>query len=76
MRSIYLDHAATTPLRQEAYEAMIPYLTESFGNPSSIHAFGRKVRKDLEDARERVANALKFNPGKYFLPGEGRKQTI
>jgi cysteine desulfurase len=71
MRSIYLDHAATTPLRQEAYEAMIPYLTESFGNPSSIHAFGRKVRKDLEDARERVANALKVQPREIFFTGGG-----
>lgn len=71
MRSIYLDHAATTPMRQEAYEAMIPYLTETFGNPSSIHAFGRTVRKDLEDARERVANALKVQPQEIYFTGGG-----
>ncbi len=71
MRNIYLDHAATTPMRQEAYEAMIPYLTETFGNPSSIHAFGRTVRKDLEDARERVANALNVHPREIYFTGGG-----
>jgi Cysteine sulfinate desulfinase/cysteine desulfurase and related enzymes len=55
---IYLDHAATTPLRREVLEAMLPYLTESFGNPSSAHAFGRAARAALDDAHERVAGRL------------------
>ncbi|MGZ3587316.1 MAG: aminotransferase class V-fold PLP-dependent enzyme, partial [Candidatus Limnocylindrales bacterium] len=42
--SVYLDHAATTPLRREALEAMLPFLTETFGNPSSAHVFGRRAR--------------------------------
>ena len=42
--SIYLDHAATTPLRPEALEAMLPFLTELFGNPSSPHGYGRRAR--------------------------------
>lgn len=71
MRSIYLDHAATTPMRQEAYEAMIPYLTEKFGNPSSIHAFGRAVHKDVDGARERVAKALNAAPGEIFFTSGG-----
>jgi cysteine desulfurase len=56
--AIYLDHAATTPLRREVLDAMLPYLTEQFGNPSSAHAFGRQARAALDDAHERVAARL------------------
>src|SRR5262245_26720564 len=55
---IYLDHAATTPLRREVLDAMLPFLTESYGNPSSAHAFGRTARAALDDAHERVARRL------------------
>src|SRR6187455_3380268 len=55
---IYLDHAATTPLRQEVLDAMLPLLTESFGNPSSAHAYGRAARAALDDAHEAVAKRL------------------
>lgn len=55
---IYLDHAATTPLRREVLDAMLPFLTESFGNPSSAHTFGRTARAALDDAHERVASRL------------------
>jgi cysteine desulfurase len=55
---IYLDHAATTPLRREVLDAMLPYLTESFGNPSSAHVYGRAARAALDDAHERVARRL------------------
>ena len=58
MEAIYLDHAATTPLRREAREAMLPYLDARFGNPSSPHHWGREARAALEEARERVAAAL------------------
>ena len=53
--SIYLDHAATTPLRPEVLDAMQPYLTEHFGNPSSLHGTGRRARLGLDEARETVA---------------------
>ncbi|MFI5261704.1 MAG: cysteine desulfurase family protein [Candidatus Limnocylindrales bacterium] len=56
--AIYLDHAATTPLRAEALEAMMPHLTEQFGNPSSPHGPGRRARAALDEAHERVADAL------------------
>jgi cysteine desulfurase len=56
--AIYLDHAATTPLRSEVLEAMLPYLTEAFGNPSSAHSFGRSARAALDEAHERVAKRL------------------
>ncbi len=55
---IYLDHAATTPLRREVLDAMLPYLTESYGNPSSAHAFGRAARAGLDEAHEAVATRL------------------
>jgi len=55
---IYLDHAATTPLRPEVLEAMLPYLREHFGNPNSLHRFGRASRHAIEDAREEVAALL------------------
>jgi cysteine desulfurase len=56
--AIYLDHAATTPVRREVLDAMLPFLTESFGNPSSAHAFGRAARAALDDAHERLAASL------------------
>ena len=55
---IYLDHAATTPVRREVVDAMLPFLTESFGNPSSAHAYGRAARAALDDAHDRLATSL------------------
>lgn len=55
---IYLDHAATTPLRPEALDAMLPFLGGTFGNPSSAHAWGRAAREGLDDAHERLARSI------------------
>jgi cysteine desulfurase len=55
---IYLDHAATTPLRREALDAMLPLLTDDFGNPSSVHSYGRRARAALDEARDSVARNL------------------
>ena len=55
-RRIYLDHAATTPVDPAVVEAMLPYLTEKFGNASSIHFFGQEARTALDRARHQVAN--------------------
>ena len=57
-RSIYLDHAATTGIRPEVLEAMLPYYSERYGNPSSIYALGQEARKAVDEAREGVANLL------------------
>ncbi len=57
-RHVYLDHNATTPLHSRAREAMAPYLDEVFGNPSSIHAFGRRSRAGIDRARRQVASLL------------------
>ena len=62
MRTIYLDHNATTPLLPEVWEAMRPLMADTFGNPSSAHAAGRKARQALEDARESVAKHLGAHP--------------
>jgi len=56
--TLYLDHAATTPMRPEARDAMAPYLGDSFGNPSGLHAVSRRAKGALEDARERAASLL------------------
>ena len=58
MRRVYLDHAATTPLASAVLEEMTPYLTEHYGNASSVHQLGRQARVTLEEARERVADCL------------------
>ena len=55
---IYLDHAATTPLRPEVLDAMLPYFSDRFGNPSSIHAQGRSALQALDQARQSVAGSL------------------
>lgn len=62
MKRIYLDHAATTPVHPEVKEAVLPFLGEYFGNPSSVHSFGREVKKAVEEARERVANLIGAKP--------------
>jgi cysteine desulfurase len=68
---VYLDHAATTPLRPEALEAMTPYLTEEFGNPSGSHAVARRAKAAIEDAREVVAACLGARPGEIVFTGSG-----
>ncbi len=68
---IYLDHAATTPLRREALEAMLPYLTEHFGNPSSLHGFGRRSRAALDEAHEKVARAIGATPREIVFTSGG-----
>lgn len=59
---IYLDNAATTPIDKSVLEAMMPYLTENFGNPSSLYSIGKEPRKAIEIAREQVANAINAQP--------------
>jgi cysteine desulfurase len=69
--TVYLDHAATTPLRPEAFEAMVPYLTDRFGNPSGSHAVAREARKALDEARDVVAACLGAEPGEVVFTGGG-----
>ncbi|HTF17765.1 MAG TPA: cysteine desulfurase family protein [Chryseolinea sp.] len=68
---VYFDNAATTPLDPEVFEAMKPYLLEDFGNPSSTHAHGRKVRSALESARKKMAELLHCTPGEIIFTSGG-----
>ncbi len=70
-RTIYFDHAATTPVRPEVIEAMLPYFNEKFGNPSSIYSLGRDSKKAIEEARETVAKAINAQPREIFFTGSG-----
>ena len=58
MRRVYLDHAATTPTRPEVVQAMLPYFTDAFGNPSSIYSYGQEARGAVEEARTKVAELI------------------
>lgn len=68
---IYLDHAATTPVKPEVLEEMIPYFTQKYGNPSSIYSIGRESKKAIEEARDRVAAALGAQSREIFFTGSG-----
>ncbi|MGE5497781.1 MAG: cysteine desulfurase family protein, partial [Syntrophothermus sp.] len=70
MMNVYFDNAASTQLDPRVFEKMLPYLKESYGNPSSIHSYGRKVRVAVESAREIIASSLNASPGEiYFVSG-------
>lgn len=71
MQRIYLDNAATTPLAPEVFDAMVPYLKEHFGNPSAIHAYGRRTRSAVEQARRTVARLLNCAPGEIVFTSGG-----
>ena len=72
MQRIYLDYNATTPLRPEVRDAMMPYLTEAFGNGSSIHAYGREARNAIDTAREQVAELIGAkSPSEIVFTGSG-----
>ncbi|MFM7329741.1 MAG: cysteine desulfurase family protein, partial [Bacteroidota bacterium] len=69
--NIYFDNAATTPLDPEVFEAMRPFMLEDFGNPSSTHAHGRKVRAAVESSRKKIADLLNCAPGEIIFTSGG-----
>ncbi|MBA3829147.1 MAG: cysteine desulfurase [Taibaiella sp.] len=75
MPRIYLDNAATTALDPSVLEAMMPFLTEKFGNPSSIYSYGRETKLAIENARKSVARILNANPGEIFFTSGGTEST-
>ncbi|MEQ8519780.1 MAG: cysteine desulfurase family protein [Cytophagales bacterium] len=68
---VYLDNAATTPIDPQVVEAMMPYLTETYGNPSSTHAHGRMAKSALEKGRKRLANLINASPSEVFFTSGG-----
>nr|WP_307989331.1 cysteine desulfurase NifS [uncultured Niameybacter sp.] len=71
MDRIYLDHAATTPVKQEVLDAMMPYFTQNFGNPSSVYQVAQINRKAVDEAREKVASLLGAHPNEIFFTAGG-----
>jgi len=75
MERIYFDNAATTPLDPLVLETMMPYLTEKFGNPSSIYSYGRENRMAIEQARKTVARILHAHPAEIFFTSGGTESS-
>ncbi len=72
---VYFDNAATTPLHPKVLEKMLPFFTEQFGNPSSIHLFGRRARVAIEEARETVAAFINANPSEIYFTSGGTESN-
>ncbi|MGC2482912.1 MAG: aminotransferase class V-fold PLP-dependent enzyme, partial [Nitrososphaeraceae archaeon] len=70
-RRIYLDNAASTPIMDEAFKEMIPYLTTHYGNPSSLHALGYESSKGINIARKRVSSIIGAKPSEIIFTGSG-----
>lgn len=75
MTRIYLDNAATTALDPQVLAAMMPFLTEKFGNPSSIYSYGRESRLAIENARKTVARLLNAHPAEFFFTSGGTESS-
>ncbi len=75
MQRIYLDNAATTALDAQVLETMMPYLTEKFGNPSSIYSYGRETKMAIEMARKSIAKILNAKPSEIFFTSGGTEST-
>ncbi|MEO7923017.1 MAG: cysteine desulfurase family protein [Chitinophagaceae bacterium] len=75
MNRIYFDNAATTALGKDVLDAMLPYMTEHFGNPSSIYSYGRESRLAIETARKSVAKLLNAHPGEIFFTSGGTESN-
>jgi len=67
----YFDHNATTPVRPEVVKAMLPYMTEQYGNASSVHSFGREAKNAIEVSRETIARLIGAEPNEVFFTGCG-----
>jgi cysteine desulfurase len=72
---LYLDHNATTPLDPEVREAMLPWLENGFGNPSSVYGLGRRASEALKEARERVASLVGADPSEIIFNSCGTEAT-
>src|SRR5699024_6907899 len=71
MKKIYLDHAATSPMNEQVIQKMISHMESTFGNPSSIHSFGREARKELDESRMTIAKAIGAKHGEIVFTSGG-----
>src|SRR6188768_1346187 len=74
-RTIYFDYNATTPLDSQVREAMLPFLGEMWGNPSSVHHIGQRARAALDDARDRASRVLKCQPSEVIFTSGGTESN-
>jgi len=70
-KQIYMDHAATTPVRKEVVKEMLPYMLKKFGNPSSLHSFGKEAREAIEDSRRKIARMINAGPEEIIFTSGG-----
>lgn len=75
MQRIYLDNAATTAIDSEVLDAMMPFFTEKFGNPSSIYSYGRETRLAVENARKQIAKIINAHPGEVYFTSCGTESS-
>lgn len=75
MRRVYLDHIASTPVRPEVVEAMLPHLKVNYGNPQSLHSLGQEALQAIEEARERVAQLINAQPEEVFFTSSGSESN-
>ena len=77
MKVRYFDNAATTPIKQEVLDEMVPYLKEKFGNASSLYTLGRESKRGIEEARKRVAELINCKPNEiYFTAGGSESDNM
>lgn len=74
-RQVYFDHSATTPVRSEVFQAMEPYLKEGYGNPTSLHFWGREARRAVESSRKKVGLLLGADPKEIYFTGGGTESN-
>ena len=72
---VYMDHSSTTPMRREAVEAMLPYFSETYGNPSSLYALADQSRNALDEAREGVARVLACRSSEVIFTSGGTESA-
>ena len=70
-RQVYMDHSATTPVDSLVVEAMLPYFSENFGNPSSLYTIGRQARRAIEESRQKVADLIGAKKEEIIFTGSG-----
>ncbi|RLC29440.1 cysteine desulfurase NifS, partial [Candidatus Woesebacteria bacterium] len=71
MKAVYLDHASATPVRKEVLEAMFPYFSEQFANPSNVYDLGSKIKEVIEEARANVASLINADPAQIIFTSSG-----